>query len=136
MASTSHSTALAVPASELTIPKYSNWLAVGHALVNVLCKGLRPYVTREMGCLYKCINTELRISPMRDPANVKKELMKWRNVHGDVNFSLFTVESNHTELSPSSIINGADDMDITDILNLMYWCKKFKILQTRVKEIR
>ena len=161
MASTSHSTALAVPASELTIPKYSNWLAVGHALVNVLCKGLRPYVTREMDCLYKCIKN--RVAGLSDAGpclcktrthNMKKcawacELQTfhrgdkphWKQSDpskwADPNLGPWEIAKLYIpELSPGSIINGADDMDITGILNLMYWCNKFKILQTQVEKTR
>ena len=161
MASTSHSSAPAGPASEISIPKYSNWLAVGHALVNVLCKGLRPYVTREMDCLYKCIKKEVAGLHDAEPCqcktrthNMKKcawacklqtfhrgDKPHWKQSDpskwADPNLGPWEIAKLYIpELSPGSIINGADDMDITGILNLMYWCKKFKILQTQVEETR
>ena len=161
MASTSHSSAPAGPASEISIPKYSNWLAVGHALVNVLCKGLRPYVTREMDCLYKCIKKRVADLPDAGPCQCKTRTHKmekcawacelqffhhrnkphWKQSDpskwADPDLGPWEIAKLHIpELSPGSIINGADDMDITGILNLMYWCNKFKILQTRVEETR
>lgn len=161
MASTSHSSAPAGPASEISIPKYSNWLAVGHALVNVLCKGLRPYVTREMDCLYKCIKKKVAELPDAGPCQCKTRTHKmkkcawacelqtfhrgdkphWKQSDpskwADPNLGPWEIAKLYIpELSPGSIINGADDMDITGILNLMYWCDKFKILQTRVEETR
>ena len=161
MASTSHSSAPAGPASEISIPKYSNWLAVGHALVNVLCKGLRPYVTREMDCLYKCIKNRVADLPDAGPCQCKTRTHKmekcawacelqffhhrnkphWKQSDpskwADPDLGPWEIAKLYIpELSPGSIINGADDMDITGILNLMYWCNKFKILQTQVEKTR
>ena len=40
------------------------------------------------------------------------------------------------DLSRNSVVNSADHMDITGILNLMYWCKQFTVPQPLVDAVR
>ncbi|PFX26527.1 Uncharacterized protein CXorf38-like [Stylophora pistillata] len=162
MASTSHSFVPAGPESELTIPKYSNWLAVGHALITVLCNGLRPYVKREMNSLYEHIQKTVEALPGAGPCQCENlarhdlgkcawacELItyhrgpkpQWKQSDPrkwtDPNLGPWEIAKLYIpDLGPGSIINGADDMDITGILNLMYWCKQFTIPQPLVEDVR
>ena len=40
------------------------------------------------------------------------------------------------DLGGHGVITSADDMDVTGILNLMYWCDQFTIPQLLIKEVR
>ena len=40
------------------------------------------------------------------------------------------------DLGGHAVIHSADDMDITGILNLMYWCDHFTIPQALIKDVR
>ncbi len=144
-------------------PEYSNWLALGHALTTVLCQGLRPFINRETETLYK--NVTARIAgpctcvyvPRRKPnqyhdmstcgwANIlqahhhrnkpnwrQSDATKWMDpILGPWEIAKLFLP----DLGGHADIKSADDMDITGILNLMYWCNHFTIPQPLIKEVR
>ncbi|XP_078383525.1 uncharacterized protein LOC144666041 [Oculina patagonica] len=151
-----------VPVEKLTTPEYSNWLALGHALTTVLCQGLRPFINRETETFYK--NVTARIvgpctcvyDPRRKPNQYHDITCVWANVlegyhhRNRPNWK----QSDATKwmdpivgpweivklflpnLGGHANIKSADDMDITGILNLMYWCNKFSVSQALIDEVR
>ena len=159
MASTSTSGTM----GQMAKPEYRNWLALGHALTTVLCQGLRPFITREVETLYR--NVTARVArpctcvyvPRRRPneyhdmrtcawANIleayhHKNKPTWRQsdptkrtdpVLGPWEIAKLFLP----DLGGHADIKSADDMDITGILNLMYWCNHFTIPQPLIKDVR
>ena len=150
-------------AEQLAKPEYRNWLALGHALTTVSCQGLRPFITREMETLYR--NLTARVAgpctcvhvPRRRP-NVYHDMRTcaWAHILEACHHSNKPnwKQSDPTKwtdpvLGPWEIaklflpdlgghadVKSADDMDITGILNLMYWCNHFTIPQALIKGVR
>ena len=58
MAASSPSTPV-LSTEQHTTQEYRNWLALGHALTNVLCQGLRPFIDREMKAFYTNVTATL-----------------------------------------------------------------------------
>ncbi|XP_078384792.1 uncharacterized protein LOC144667264 [Oculina patagonica] len=149
---------------QLAKPEYRNWLALGHALTTELCQGLRPFITQEMETFYR--NVSARTTgrpctcvhvPRRRPneyhdmstcawANILKahhhrnkpnwrqsDPAKWMDpILGPWEIAKLFLP----DLGGHADIRSADDMDITGILNLMYWCNQFIIPQPLIKEVR
>ena len=148
---------------QLTKPEYRNWLALGHALTTELCQGLRPFVTREMETFYR--NVSARVAgpcacvhvPRRRPneyhdmstcawANIlqahhHKNKPNWKQSDGrkwvDPILGPWEIAKLFLpDLGGHADIKSAEDMDITGILNLMYWCNHFTIPQPLIKDVR
>ena len=148
----------------LTKPEYRNWLAVGHALTTEMCQGLRPFITRELKAFYTRVSARIgghpctcvRV-PRRKPneyhdmstcawANIlqahhnrnkpnwkKSDPAKWM----DPNLGPWEIAKLFLpDLGGHADIGSADDMDITDILNLMYWCSQYTIPQPLIDDVR
>ena len=159
----SSSPAPAAPLGKLTTPEYSNWLALGHALTTVLCQGLRPFITRETESFYKNVRTRIagpctcvyvrtrKPNQYHDMSTCAWAKLLQTHHHGNKpNWK----QSDATKwmdpvlgpwemaklflpyLGGHADIKSADDMDITGILNLMYWCNHFTIPQSLIKEVR
>ena len=157
------STSASGTAQQLSKPEYRNWLALGHALTTVLCQGLRPFITRVMETFYK--NIKARIPgpctcvhvPRRKPneyhdmstcawANIlqachNRNKPNWRQSDPakwmDPNLGPWEIAKLFLpDLGGHADIKSADDMDITGILNLMYWCNQFTIPQLLINEVR
>ena len=157
------STSASGTAQQLSKPEYRNWLALGHALTTVLCQGLRPFITRVMETFYK--NIKARIPgpctcvhvPRRKPneyhdtstcawANIlqachNRNKPNWRQSDPakwmDPNLGPWEIAKLFLpDLGGHADIKSADDMDITGILNLMYWCNQFTIPQPLINEVR
>ena len=149
---------------QLTKPEYRNWLALGHALTTEMCQGLRPFITREMKTFYARVSvgtggrpcTCVRV-PRRKPneyhdmstcawANIlqahhnrnkpnwkQSDPAKWM----DPNLGPWEIAKLFLpDLGGHADIKSADDMDITGILNLLYWCNHFTIHQPLIDEVR
>ena len=157
------STSTSGTAEQLSKPEYRNWLALGHALTTVLCQGLRPFITREMENFYA--NIKARIPgpctcvhvPRRKPneyhdmstcawANIlqarhhrnkpnwkQSDPAKWM----DPNLGPWEIAKLFLpDLGGHADIKSAADMDITGILNVMYWCNHFTVHQPLITEVR
>jgi len=153
-------------AGQLTTPEYSNWLALGHALTTVLCQGLRPFIKREIETFYKKVTSRIATLsagpctcvyvPRRKPNQYHTSSCLWANIlqtYHDTNKPNWK-QSDPTKwmdpiLGPWEIaklyipdfeghvdIQSADDMDITGILNLMYWCNIFAVSRALINEVR
>ena len=151
--------------AQMVKPEYRNWLALGHALTTVLCEGLRSFINREMEAFYLNLIARLAsaapctcifVSRRRPNQYHDMGTCAWANV----------LQSDHHANKPNwkqsdpvkwidpkvgpweiaklflpdlgghTVINSAEDMDITGILNLMYWCNQFTISQTLIKDVR
>ena len=158
----SSSTSASGTAEQLSKPEYRNWLAIGHALTTVLCQGLRPFIAREMETFYK--NVKARIPrpctcvhvPRRKPNEYHDmSICAWANLlqtHHHRNKPNWKQSDPakwlDPDLGPWEIaklylpdlgghdIKSADDMDITGILNVMYWCNHFTVHQPLINEVR
>ncbi|KAJ7370124.1 hypothetical protein OS493_034053 [Desmophyllum pertusum] len=149
---------------QLTKPEYRNWLALGHALTTELCQGLRPFITREMETFYR--NVSARIGgpctcvhvPRRKPNEYHDmSTCAWANIfhtHHHRNKPNWRQSDPAKWIDPilgpweiaklflpdlgagHAGIKSADDMDITGILNLMYWCTHFTIPQPLINDVR
>ena len=150
-------------AGQLVKPEYRNWLALGHALTTVFCQGLRSFITRKMEAFYR--NVSARVAgpctcvhvPRRKPneyhdmrtcawANIlearhhrnkptwkQSDPTKWTDpVLGPWEIAKLFLP----DLGGHADIKSADDMDITGILNLMYWCNHFTIPHALIKDVR
>ncbi len=148
---------------QIAKPEYRNWLALGHALTTELCQGLRPFITREMATFYRNVSartagpcTCVHVPRRRPNEYHDMSTCAWANIleaHHHRNKPNWR-QSDPTKwmdpiLGPWEIaklflpdlgghadIKSADDMDITGILNLMYWCNQFTIPQPLIKEVR
>ena len=143
--------------------EYRNWLALGHALTTVLCQGLRPFVNRETEIFYRnvlaltagpctCVYVPRRkpneyhdmstcawayiiqAHHHRNKPNWKQsDPAKWM----DPNLGPWEIAKLFLpDLGGHADIKSADDMDITGLLNLMYWCNHFTIHQPLINEVR
>ena len=149
---------------QLTKPEYRNWLALGHALTTEMCQGLRPFITREMKTFYTRLSAQTGGRPctcVRVPRRKPNEYhdmstCAWANilqVHHNRNKPNWKKSDPAKWMDPTlgpweiaklflpdlgehADIESADDMDITGILNLMYWCNQFTIPQPLIDEVR
>ena len=149
---------------QLGKPEYRNWLAVGHAFTTELCQGLRPFITREMETLYRNVSARTAGRPCtcvhvpRRRPNEYHDIATcaWANIlegHHHRNKPNWKQSDSAKWMDPilgpwemaklflpdlggHADIKSADDMDITGILNLMYWCNNFTIPQHLIKEVR
>ena len=151
-------------AEQLSKPEYRDWLALGHALTTVLCQGLRPFITREIVAFHnnvialtagrrcKCIHVPRRRPNefhdmstcalanileghhhRRKPNWKQSDPAKWMDpMLGPWEMAKLFLP----DLGGHADIKSADDMDITGILNLMYWCSHFTIPQHLIQEVR
>ena len=148
---------------QLTKPEYRNWLALGHALTTELCQGLRPFIAREMETFYRnvlartagpctCVHVPrrrpneyhdmsicawaniLQAHHHRNKPNWKQsDPVKWMDpILGPWEIAKLFLP----DLGGHADVKSADDMDVTGILNLMYWCNQFTIPQPLIKEVR
>ena len=161
----SSSSAPALSVGQHTTPEYGNWIALGHALTTVLCQGLRPFVNREIETFYKNVTARLAAVapctcvyvPKRRPnqyhdmstcawanllqAHHHRNKPKWEQSDStqwlDPNLGPWEIAKLYfPDLGGHAVIKSAEDMDVTGILNLMYWCNHFTIPQPLIKDVR
>jgi len=155
----------ALSAAQHSTPEFRNWLALGHALTTVLCQGLRPFINREMENFYRNVTARLAaVAPctcVRVPRRRPNEYhdmstCAWANTlrgHHHANRPNWKQSDSTKWLDPHegpweiaklffpdlgghAVITSAEDMDITGILNLVYWCNHFTIPQPLIKDVR
>jgi len=155
----------ALSAAQHSTPEFRNWLALGHALTTVLCQGLRPFINREIENFYRNVTARLAAVapcacvrvPRRKPneyhdmstcawANTlqghhqknkpnwkQSDSTKWLDPHeGPWEITKLFL----SDLGGHAVITSAEDMDITGILNLMFWCDHFTIPQPLIEDVR
>ena len=152
---------------QLSSLEEGNWLSLGRALTSVLCRGLRPYIQREMNLFYS--NVTAAMTPLgggpcicvNDPSRKKNQYhdmstcawaqilqgvhignkpnwkqsdsTKWmdpRNGQWEIAKLFLPDAGGHT------VIESAEDLDITGILNLLYWCNHFTVERPLIESVR
>ena len=151
----------------LSSSEEENWLSLGRALTSVLCRGLRPYIQREMDLFYSNVTaavTALGGGPctcVNDPGRKKNQYhdmntcawaqilqgvhignkpnwrqsdsTKWMdpgNGQWEIGKLFLPDAGGHT------VIESAEDLDITGILNIMYWCNHFTVQRPLIDSVR
>ncbi|XP_044175919.1 uncharacterized protein LOC114950200 [Acropora millepora] len=151
-------------AAQLAKPEYRNWLALGHALTTELCHGLRPFVKRQTETFYNTVKATLApftpcscvfVSKRRPNQYHDMAICNWAKI----------LQAHHQSCKPNwkqsasskwidpilgpweiaklylpdlggHVVNSVEDMDITNLLNLMYWCTHFSVPQHLIKDVR
>ena len=151
-------------AAQLAKPEYRNWLALGHALTTELCHGLQSFVKRQTETFYNNLQTSLATFAPCSCAFVPKRRPNQFHDMGICNWAKI-LQAHHQSykpnwkqsdsskwidpiLSPWEIaklylpdlgghaVVSVEDMDITNLLNLMYWCTHFSVPQHLIKDVR
>ena len=150
-----------------TTPEYRNWVSFAHGLINVFCKRLRPFVTRETVHFYSKVSAAVAACPggpctctfvPRRRPNQYHDMRTctWANFlqgHHHRNITNWKQSDSTKWTDPiqgpweiaklflpdlgGHAVMSAEDMDLTGILNLMYWCDHFRpIPQPLIKDLR
>ena len=151
-------------AAQLAKPEYRNWLALGHALTTELCHGLRPFVKRQTETFYNNVTATLApFSPCSCVFVSKRRPNQYHDM-GICNWA-DRLQVHHRSCKPNwkqsdsskwidptlgpweiaklylpdlggHAVASVEDMDITNLLNLMYWCTHFSVPQHLIKDVR
>lgn len=151
-------------AAQLAKPEYRNWLALGHALTTELCHGLRPFVKRQTETFYNTVKATLApFAPCSCVFVSKRRPNQYHDI-GICNWAKI-LQDHHQSCKPNwkqsdsskwidpilgpweiaklylpdlggHAVASVDDMDITNLLNLMYWCTHFSVPQHLIKDVR
>ena len=151
-------------AAQLAKPEYRNWLALGHALTTELCHGLQSFVKRQTETFYNNVKATLAPFAPCSCLFVSKRRPNQYHDMGICNWAKI-LEAHHQSFKPNwkqsdsskwidpvlgpweiaklylpdlgghAVVN-VEDMDITNLLNLMYWCTHFSVPQHLIKDVR
>ena len=144
--------------------EYRNWLALLHALTTELCHGLRPFVKRETETFYNNIKATLApfapcscvFVPKRKPnqyhdmgiCNWAKILRahhqsckpNWKQSDSskwiDPIFGPWEIAKLYLPDLGGHVVACVEDMDLSNLLNLMDWCTHFSVSQDVIKDVR
>ena len=151
-------------AAQLAKPEYRNWLALGHALTTELCHGLRPFVRRQTETFYNNVTATLAPFPPCSCVFVSKRRPNQYHDMGICNWAN-RLQVHHRSCKPNwkqsdsskwidptlgpweivklylpdlggHAVASVEDMDITNLLNVMYWCTHFSVPQDLIKDVR
>ena len=152
---------------QLSSSEEGNWLSLGRALTSVLCRGLRPYIQREMDLFYSNVTaavTALGGGPctcVNDPGRKKNQYhdmstCAWAQILEGVHIGnkpnwkqsdstkWMDPENGQWEIAKlfrpdaggHTVIESAEDLDISGILNIMYWCNHFTVQRPLIESVR
>ena len=148
---------------QLTSSEEGNWLSLGRALTTVLCKGLRPFVKRETEAFYNNIKAIPALPctcvhvPRRKPNQYHDmSTCHWAIIlegyhHGnkpnwkqsdptkwmDPNVGPWEIAKLFLpDIGGHTVIQSVEDMEISAILNLMFWCNHFTVQRPLIKDVR
>ena len=166
VAEVSGSSTAALQMAQHTTPEYVNWISFAHGLINVFCNGLRPFVTREMESFYNKVLAEVAalhagpctctFVPRRRPNQYHDiRTCTWAKIlQGHHRSKPNWKQSDSTKWTDpiqgpwevaklfipdvgGRVITSAEDMDLTGILNLLYWCNHFLLIpQSLIDNLR
>ena len=151
-------------AAKLAKPEYRNWLALGHALTTELCHGLRSFVKRQTDTFYNNVQANLATFDACSCAFVPKRRPNQYHDMGICNWAKI-LQTYHQSYKPNwkqsdsskwvdpilgpweiaklylpdlggHAVVSVEDMDITNLLNLMYWCTHFSVPQHLIMDVR
>ena len=151
-------------AAQLAKPEYRNWLALGHALTTELCHGLRSFVKKQTETFYNNVKASLTpfapcscvFVPKRRPnqyhdmntcnwakilqAHHQSSKPNWKQSDSsnwiDPILGPWEVAKLYLPDLGGHAVASVEDMDITNLLNLMYWCTHFCVPQHLIKDVR
>ena len=161
----SSSSASALKMTQPTTPEFRNWICFAHGLMDVFCDGLRPFLAKETVKFYNNVSVAAAAGPPCTCTFVKKRKSNqyhdmstctWANIlrgHHHRNEPNWKQSVSTKWTDPiqgpweiaklfipdvgGRVITSAEDMDVTGILNLMYWCDHFRpISQALIKDLR
>ena len=162
MASTSTSKAFV----QLTSEEEGNWLSLGRALTSVLCQGLRPFIKQEVENFYKNVTAApaLAVGPCTcvfDPGRKKNQYHDMANCAWAKTLQMVHLgnrpnwkQSDPTkwldphigpweiaklflpDIGAHTVMESVEDMEVTGILNLMFWCNHFNVQRPLIKDVR
>ena len=149
---------------QLTSSEEGNWLSLGRALTTVLCQGLRPFIKKETEAFYNNIKAAIPTGPctcVYDPgrkpnryhdmhschwANVLQgyhigRVPNWKqsdtSIWMDPNFGPWEIAKLFLpDMGGHTVIQSVEDLEISAILNLMFWCNHFTIQRPLIKDVR
>ena len=145
-------------------PEYRSWVVLGHALTTELCDGLRPFVKRQTETFYNNVKATLApfarcscvfVSKRRPNQYHDMAICTWAKIlqahHQSCKPNWKQSDSSkwiNPILGPWEIaklylpdlgghaVASVEDMDISNLLNLMYWCTNFSVPQHLIKDVR
>ena len=149
---------------QLTSSEEGNWLSLGRALTTVLGQGLRPFIKRETEALYSNIKAAIPTGPCtcvydpgrkrnryhdmhsccwanalqsyhlgREPSWKQSDTSKWM----DPNVGPWEIAKLFLpDMGGHTVIQSVEDMEISVILNLMFWCNHFTVQRPLIKDVR
>ncbi len=150
---------------QLTSSEEGNWLSLGRALTTVLCQGLRPFVKKETEAFYNIIKAATTSAgpctcvyvPRRKPNQYHDmSTCQWANIlqvyhYGnkpnwkqsdptkwmDPNVGPWEIAKLFLpDIGGHTVIQSVEDMEISAILNLMFWCNHFTVQRLLIKDVR
>lgn len=149
---------------QLTSSEEGNWLSLGRALTTVLCQGLRPFIKKETEAFYNNIRAAIPTGPctcVYDPGRKPNRYhdmhsCRWANVlqgyhlgRGpnwkqsdtskwmDPNVGPWEIAKLFLpDIGGHTVIENVEDMEISAILNLMFWCSHFAVQRPPIKDVR
>ena len=149
---------------QLASSEEGNWLSLGRALTTVLCQGLRPFIKRETEALYNNIKAAITTGSctcVYDPGRKSNRYHDMRSCHW-----ANVLQGYHLGRGPNwkqsdtskwmdpivgpweiaklflpdmgghTVIQSVEDMEISAILNLMFWCNHFTVQRPLIKDVR
>ena len=150
--------------AQLAKPEYRNWIALGHALTTELRHGLQSFIKRETETFYKNVTTSLAhvVAPCtcgfvakRRPNRhdmVKCDWAKTLQAYHDKNKPNWKQSDSSKWLDPAlgpwemaklylpdlggHAVTSGEDMDLTSMLNLIFWCTHFAVPPHLVQDVR
>ena len=149
---------------QLTSPEEGNWLSLGRALTTVLCQGLRPFIKKETEAFYNIIKAAVPAgpcicvyAPRRNPNQYHDmSTCQWANIlqayhHGnkpnwkqsdltkwmDPNVGPWEIAKLFLpDIGGHTVMECVEDMEISAILNLMFWCNHFTVQRPLIRDVR
>lgn len=148
---------------QLTSSEEGNWLCLGRALTTVLCQGLRPFIKNETEALYNNIKA-IPTGPctcVYDPGRKPNRYHDMRSCHWanvlqgyhlgrgpnwkqsdtskwiDPNVGPWEIAKLFLpDIGGHTVIQSVEDMEISAMLNLMFWCNHFTVQRPLIKDVR
>jgi len=149
---------------QLTSTEEGNWLSLGRALTTVLCQGLRPFIKKETEAFYNNIKAAIPTGPcvcVYDPGRKPNRYHDMHSCHWanalqgyhlgrgpnwkqsdnskwmDPNVGPWEIAKLFLpDISGHTVIESVEDMEISAILNLMFWCNHFTVHQPLITAVR
>ena len=149
---------------QLTSSEEGNWLSLGRALTTVLCQGLRPFIKKETEAFYNNLRAAIPTGPCTCVYDSGRKPNRYHDMHGcrwanvlqgyhlgrgpnwkqsdtskwmDPNVGPWEIAKLFLpDIGGHTVIESVEDMEISAILNLMFWCSHFAVQRPLIKDVR